>query len=54
MDYKRIAREIINLKKLDLALRNKLLQNGKISLGYNQEMKRLYNKSAKILNDIMH
>jgi hypothetical protein len=53
MDYKSIAKKIINLKNADLALRNKLAQSGQINEGYNEEMKELHNKNAKILNDII-
>jgi len=53
MDYKSIAKKIIALKNADLALRDKLIQSGKLSEGYNEEMKALHNKNAKILNDII-
>jgi hypothetical protein len=39
MDYKRIAKKIIDLRNADLALRDKLIENGQLSEGYNQEMK---------------
>ncbi|RZL32073.1 MAG: hypothetical protein EOO96_14895 [Pedobacter sp.] len=54
MDYKNIAKKIIELKDADLTLREKLLQSGKLSEGYNEEMKDLHNKNAKILNDIIN
>ncbi|KQT29564.1 hypothetical protein ASG22_19770 [Chryseobacterium sp. Leaf405] len=53
MDYKSIAENIIDLKNADLALRDKLIQSGKLSEGYNEEMKELHNRNAKILNDII-
>lgn len=53
MDYKSIAKKIIDLKNADLALRIKLIESGQISEGYNEEMKDLHNKNAKILNDII-
>lgn len=53
MDYKSIAEKIIELKNADLALRDKLVQNGELSKGYNEEMKELHNKNAKTLNDII-
>jgi hypothetical protein len=53
MDYKSIAEKIIELKNSDLTLRDKLVQNGQLSEGYNEEMKELHNKNAKILNDII-
>lgn len=53
MDYKSIAENIIALKNADFALREKLIQNGQLSNGYNEEMKDLHNKNAKILNEII-
>lgn len=54
MDYKRIAEKIIDLKNADLALRNKLVQSGQLSEGYNEEMKELHNRNAKVLSDIIN
>lgn len=53
MDYKGIAEKIIDLKIADVTLRGKLVQRGQLSEGYNEEMKRLHNKHAKILNGII-
>jgi hypothetical protein len=53
MDYKSIAERIIDLKNADLALRAKLVKSGKLGVGYNEDMKELHNKNAKILNDII-
>jgi hypothetical protein len=53
MDYKSIAAKIIELKNSDLALRDKLIQSGKLSEGYNEEMKDLHNINAKTLNEII-
>lgn len=53
MDHKSIPRKIIDLKNADLALRDKLVQSGQLSEGYNEQMKELHNKSAKILNEII-
>lgn len=53
MDYKNIAEQIINLKNADLELRDKLIQNGQLSEGYNEEMKQLHNRNAEKLNDII-
>lgn len=53
MDYKRIAENIIGLKNTDLALREKLIQSRQLSNGYNEEMKELHNRNAKILGDII-
>lgn len=36
-----------------MALRNKLVQSGQLSEGYNEEMKELHNKNAKIPSDII-
>ncbi len=53
MEYKSIAEKIIELKNADLELRDKLVQNGKLWEGYNDEMAKLHNRNAKILNDII-
>lgn len=53
MDYKSIAERIIDLKNADLELRNRLVQNGQLSEGYNEEMEKLHNRNAKILNDLI-
>ena len=53
MDYKSIEEKIIELKNADFILREKLLKSGKLSEGYDEEMKELHDKNAKILNDII-
>lgn len=53
MDLKNIAENIIDLKNADLALREKLIQSGQLSNGYNEEMKELHNRNAKILSAII-
>ncbi len=53
MDYKSIAENIIVMKNADLELRNKLIQSGQLGNGYNEEMKELHNKNAKILSKII-
>lgn len=53
MKYQRIAENIIDLKNADLALREKLIQSGQLSNGYNEEMKELHNRNAKILSEII-
>ena len=53
MDYKSIAENIIDLKNADLTLREKLIQSGQLSNGYDEEMKELHNKNAKILSEII-
>jgi len=53
MNYKSIAENIIDLKDADIALREKLIQSGQLSIGYNKEMKELHSRNAKILSDII-
>jgi hypothetical protein len=54
MDFKSIAKKIIKLKNADLALRDKLVQNGKLSESYDVAMKSLHNENAKILDTIIN
>ncbi|MGB3590515.1 MAG: DUF6624 domain-containing protein [Nonlabens sp.] len=53
MNYKVIAKRIVELKNADLELRNKLIQNGQLENGYDQEMEKLHNRNARILNGII-
>ncbi|MFB9080180.1 DUF6624 domain-containing protein [Flavobacterium procerum] len=53
MDYKDAANTIINLKNRDLELRDRLLQRGELSEGYNKEMEAMHNKNALILEGII-
>ncbi|MBM6498001.1 DUF6624 domain-containing protein [Flavobacterium macrobrachii] len=53
MNYKEIAEIIIGLKNADLEFRDKLIQSGQLSDGYNEEMKELHNRNAKTLNEII-
>ncbi|MBT2622548.1 DUF6624 domain-containing protein [Chryseobacterium sp. ISL-6] len=53
MDYKIFAQKIILLKDVDLEFRNQLIQKGQFGEGYNEEMEKLHNKNAEILNDIV-
>lgn len=53
MEYPKIAKEIVDLQNADLELRNKLVQNGQLSDGYNKEMEVLHNRNAQILNNII-
>lgn len=53
MNYKEIVEKIIELQNADLALRDKLIQSGQLSDGYNEEMKELHNRNAIILNEII-
>ena len=49
MKHKSIAELIIELKNADLTLRDKLVQSGLLSGGYNKEMMELHTKNAEIL-----
>jgi len=51
--YSELAIKIIELKKEDLLLRNKLIQDGKLGDGYDRDMEKLHDKNAKILNAII-
>ena len=53
MKHKEIAKILIELKNTDIALRDKLIQNGQLNEGYNEEMRELHNKNAKTLNEII-
>lgn len=54
MDYKSIAERIFELRDADLELRDRLVQNGQLAEGYNEEMENLHNINAEILNDIIN
>jgi len=54
MNYKGIAKKIIDLKNADLKLRDKLIQNKQLGEGYNEEMRQLHNKNAALLNEIIN
>jgi hypothetical protein len=53
MNYGEIAEKIIKLKNADLEFRNKLILNGQLDDGYNEEMANLHNRNAEILNEII-
>lgn len=53
MDYKCISEKIIELKNEDLALRDRLIQNEQLGEGYNEEMEKLHNRNAALLNEII-
>lgn len=53
MKYPLLAEKIINLKNADLDLRNKLIHSGKLSDGYNDEMKALHYYNAQVLSEII-
>ncbi|WP_289662829.1 DUF6624 domain-containing protein [Flavobacterium panacagri] len=52
--YQDIVQKIIELKNADFALREKLILDGKLSVGYNPEMEKLHNKNAGELEDIIN
>jgi len=54
MDYQNIAERIIGLQNADLKLRNKLIQNGQLGEGYNEEMEKLHQRNAEILEEIIN
>lgn len=53
MLHPKIAQQIIELKEEDLRVRDKLIQQGKLSQGYHPEMKAVHDKNAEILSGIM-
>ncbi len=53
MNYKGVAERIIELKNTDLELRDRLIQNGQLGIGYKEEMEKLHNRNADILNEII-
>lgn len=53
MVYKDVGKIIIGLKNADLELRDRLVQNGQLGKGYDEEMEKLHNKNARILNEII-
>ncbi len=54
MDSNQIAQQIIALKEADLALRDKLIQEGLLGNGYNKEMEELHVKNAHTLDEIIN
>lgn len=54
MIYEDIAKNIIELKNADLALRDELIQRGRLNEGYDEEMKALHNRNAIALNAIIN
>lgn len=53
MNHKNFAQQIIALKNADLALRDKLIQSGKLSEGYDPDMQALHNRHAEQLEIII-
>ena len=51
--HEKITTQLIQLKKDDLKLRDKLIQNKQLGNGYNPEMAQLHNRNAEILNEII-
>ena len=47
MNYEEIAEQIIGLKNADLEFREKLIQSGRLSAGYNEEMANIHSRNAK-------
>ncbi|MDI9862011.1 DUF6624 domain-containing protein [Flectobacillus roseus] len=53
MQHPTIAHRIIELQNNDLALRDKLAKEGRLSEGYDEEMRDLHIYNANILNEII-
>ena len=53
MKYRTLAQKIIELKNVDLALRDRLIEKEELGIGYNQEMEKVHNRNAEELNKIM-
>ena len=53
MDFEKISKRILGLKEKDDKLRAKLIENGTLSNGYNQEMKAIHDRNVKELNRII-
>ena len=50
----RIAKELIEMARHDLEVREELLKEGKLSPGYNPDMERVHLENAKRLNEIIN
>lgn len=53
MKYNSIATKILELEAADLALREKLIREGRLSEGYDEEMKALHDQHAELLSEII-
>ena len=53
MNYKEFAEKIIDLENANWEFRDRLIQNGQLGEGYNEEMANLHDKNAGILNEII-
>jgi len=49
-----IAKELIEMAQHDLQVRDKLIKEGKLSVGYNPEMESVHKKNAARLNEIIN
>lgn len=54
MNNSQIANEIIELRKNDLELRNRLIADGKLSAGYDAAMEEMHNNNAEVLDRIIN
>ncbi|MBE9463835.1 DUF6624 domain-containing protein [Dyadobacter subterraneus] len=54
MNFNDIADKIIGLKTRDLQLRTKLMEEGKLSDGYDKAMEKLHNSNAEKLDEIIN
>lgn len=54
MNYKSFADQIVMMKNADLAFRDKLIQSGELSSGYNAEMEQIHNENSEKLNEIIN
>ena len=53
MEFEALAKKIIELKKKDLALRERLIQEGQLHFGYHEEMAKLHASNAEQLKEII-
>lgn len=53
MDKEKIIKQIIALKKADLALRDQLIENKQLGKGYHPAMEELHIRNAETLNQII-
>ncbi|AZQ43279.1 DUF6624 domain-containing protein [Nonlabens ponticola] len=53
MKYPKLAKQIIDLKKADLAMRDRLIESSELNDGYNEQMEALHNVNADKLQDII-
>lgn len=53
MQYPSLAKQIIDLKNQDLAMRDELIRQGQLGNGYHEDMEAMHRQNAEILNGIM-